>query len=120
MGWYSKSDLGSDLWKKFRALCFRLLGERCMGCDDGSAKSLAIHHRFYEDGKRAWEYPIDTIEVLCTRCHPIANKRRRDLVRATGRLNASVADRAVGYMRGLEAEHVGPVGSIRVDSCEFA
>ena len=31
--------------------------------------NLQVHHKYYESGKLAWEYPIEALITLCRRCH---------------------------------------------------
>jgi 5-methylcytosine-specific restriction endonuclease McrA len=38
--------------------------QRCM-----SSKNLNIHHRYYLDGYKAWEYPHSCYVTLCKDCH---------------------------------------------------
>lgn len=40
--------------------------QRCM-----SSKHLNVHHTFYENGKKAWEYPMKSLVTLCYECHKL-------------------------------------------------
>ena len=58
----------SDEWKETRSKLLLELGKRCSMCGDTKTKHFNVHHKSYEylfkelDG-------IDTIEILCRRCH---------------------------------------------------
>lgn len=39
----------------------------CQHCMTG--KNLQVHHRYYDDGKMAWEYPMRALITLCKTCH---------------------------------------------------
>jgi 5-methylcytosine-specific restriction endonuclease McrA len=39
----------------------------CQKCMSG--KHLQVHHRYYIDGRKAWEYPLNALVTLCDKCH---------------------------------------------------
>ena len=40
----------------------------CVRCGRSDA-TLAVHHRYYENGKDPWDYEDDCYETLCSKCH---------------------------------------------------
>ena len=62
-----KEQLQSVPWKKFRQLVFKKRGRACEMC--GAKKNLQIHHPNYVYGRKAWEYSVDDVVVLCNNCH---------------------------------------------------
>jgi 5-methylcytosine-specific restriction endonuclease McrA len=43
----------------------------CTRC--GSKHHLQVHHKYYESGKMAWEYPFEALATLCSYCHGITH-----------------------------------------------
>lgn len=43
----------------------------CAQCGAGkfSVVQLDVHHKYYEKGKMAWQYPDEALITLCHRCH---------------------------------------------------
>lgn len=41
------------------------------------AKGLHIHHKYYQIGKRAWEYPNEALVTLCWECHENLHKNEQ-------------------------------------------
>lgn len=60
----------SALWKELRKEVFKRDGYRCIHCGRLlNEKELQVHHLFYLEGKKVWEYPMDTLITLCKSCH---------------------------------------------------
>lgn len=59
--------LNQKEWKERRKEIFKLKGKVCSKC--GATKDLHVHHLYYENGKKPWEYPDDALIVLCKDCH---------------------------------------------------
>lgn len=60
-------QLETKEWKDFRKLVFASRGKVCEMC--GSKTNLQVHHPKYVFGRKAWEYPISEVVVLCRNCH---------------------------------------------------
>lgn len=43
----------------------------CVKCGAGkfSVAELNVHHKYYEKGKMAWQYPDEALVTLCGKCH---------------------------------------------------
>ena len=59
--------LKTKKWKEKRKEIFKLKGKVCSKC--GATKKLQVHHLYYQDGKKPWEYPNEALVVLCKDCH---------------------------------------------------
>ena len=60
-------QLETKEWKDFRKLVFASRGKVCDMC--GAKTNLQVHHPKYVFGRKAWEYPISEVVVLCRNCH---------------------------------------------------
>lgn len=68
-------------WHIRREQIFRLAGYKCEDCGrcregcerceyhDDFADRLECHHRYYQRGKKPWEYPDVALLCLCRQCH---------------------------------------------------
>jgi hypothetical protein len=111
----------SAAWRDKRKEVIARTGGSCANCGRDDI-GLHVHHRYYESGKKDWDYPSETLEPLCSRCHGLADEVRRKIVRATGHLHEALAMRAIGYMQALAAVDDFPErrAAIKVLSAEFA
>ncbi len=55
-------------WQKKRLELMEAGGWSCRECGDHTA-TLNIHHGFYKRNTSPWEYPDDSMRVLCEPCH---------------------------------------------------
>lgn len=55
-------------WQKKRLEIFKRDGFLCQHCEIGD-KTLQVHHRKYERGKKIWECADDCYVTLCEECH---------------------------------------------------
>lgn len=67
-----KSNYGERLkdprWQKLRLKVFERDNWTCQICLCNS-KTLNVHHRYYENGKEPWDYPLEALVTLCEDCH---------------------------------------------------
>lgn len=57
-------------WNAFAKEAKRAANYSCQICKRGGpAIQLAVHHPFYEVGRRKWEYKLSDVQVLCQPCH---------------------------------------------------
>jgi hypothetical protein len=68
-----ESYIRSAKWRNMRTDMLRLRGNRCERC--GDQYSLQLHHKTYE---RLGRELIADLEVLCTKCHEIADRERAE------------------------------------------
>ena len=65
---YDSSDLKDDRWLRKREKILEYADHRCQACGVEQV-SLQVHHSYYRDGLRAWEYPDGSLIALCSDCH---------------------------------------------------
>ena len=62
-----EEQLKTDEWREKRnAIIYRDMG-MCQHCM--TSKNLDVHHKYYLEGKKAWEYPDAALLTLCRSCH---------------------------------------------------
>ena len=62
-------DLMQDpRWKSKRLSIIERSGRKCEHCGQGNC-SLHVHHTYYENGLKPWEYDDDALACLCETCH---------------------------------------------------
>jgi hypothetical protein len=49
--------------------------ERC----GSKEKTLNVHHRYYEKGKKPWQYPNESLDCLCEDCHKDTQNELNDI-----------------------------------------
>lgn len=85
MNEYQKK-LNDTRWYEFRRLVFRKHGEYCRTCGPEDCNHpLQVHHKKYIRGAEPWEYDMDDVQVLCSRCHEEIHEcetRWRNLIRS--------------------------------------
>lgn len=62
-------QLKDDRWLALRDLIIDRDWKMCQQCMSG--KNLQVHHKYYEAGKMAWEYPDSALITLCKKCHAL-------------------------------------------------
>lgn len=64
-----EEQLNDPRWKALRNEVIErdlFMCQKCM-----KSKNLQVHHKYYESGKMAWEYPLTALITLCKGCHAI-------------------------------------------------
>ena len=63
------ADLLKDpRWQKKRLEIMKRDYFTCQSCGDDKS-TLNVHHAYYENGKKPWEYPDDSLITWCEDCH---------------------------------------------------
>jgi hypothetical protein len=88
-------------WQKKRLDVMKDAGFACANCGE-SSKTLSVHHGYYEQGKKPWEYPNDSLHCLCDECHRNSHIIWRKLKSEIGSLSVSELDRVLGYVYGIK------------------
>jgi len=61
-------------WKAKRQEVIDYFWGYCTKC--GTSKNLHVHHKYYVDGRMAWEYPIHhCLITLCSDCHTLEHDK---------------------------------------------
>jgi hypothetical protein len=90
-------------WQRKRLVLLEQAGWRCTYCD-ADDRSLHIHHTYYEKGLAPWEYPDESLEVLCEPCHWRAEDLRMLMQRQLGKMGVGAdLEQLLGYALALEA-----------------
>lgn len=63
-------------WQKLRLKILERDSFCCQMCSDGT-NTLHVHHRYYESGKKPWEYNMNTLVTLCECCHELETNEIR-------------------------------------------
>lgn len=63
--------LKSESWQVKRLFAFKAAKHKCQRC--GGIKKLEVHHKNYEC---LYHERLKDVEVLCAKCHPIADSER--------------------------------------------
>lgn len=110
----------SAAWRKKRAEVIKRADGLCDHCLQ-EMRHMNVHHRYYEAGKKNWDYDLVSLEYLCDRCHGNADEMRRRLVRAIGMMPAVEDEMTLAYLEARGAL-VGMAKTlvIRVDSMKQA
>lgn len=87
-------QLQDERWKIKRDQIIERDFRMCQHCM--SSKNLIVHHRYYEDGLMAWEYPDDALITLCQPCHEAEHERvgrqpKGELLKLGVRLRSAVS-----------------------------
>lgn len=72
-------------WQKVRLLKLEAAGWKCEWC--GSAKkNLQIEHGYYSRGLEPWEYPPESLWVLCADCHKTTESAKAEMSAVQSRI----------------------------------
>ena len=66
---YVDSDLHDPRWKELRLKVIERDDGRCQMCHWKGGVRLQVHHKRYSSGKKAWEYDMELLISLCSKCH---------------------------------------------------
>jgi hypothetical protein len=64
---FYKEQLTQSEWYEKRELIKLRDLNKCTKCN--SRDKLAVHHTYYKNGLKAWEYPDESLITLCDKCH---------------------------------------------------
>lgn len=62
-----QQQLNTPQWRDVRDSVLIRDKRKCTLCN--CPDRLEVHHRYYENGLRAWEYPLESLATLCSDCH---------------------------------------------------
>lgn len=105
-------------WQKKRLELFQAADWRCLDCGE-SNRTLHVHHSYYERGVKPWEYPNESLTVLCRDCHKVAQDGMTLLHREIGKLGIIGSDVLTGIALAINAL-IDPDSVIDVNRYEFA
>lgn len=62
-------------WSDFRLKIFKRDNFKCIKCK--SNENLQCHHTYYVVGWKLWEYPDNSMETLCSKCHTNFHNKKK-------------------------------------------
>jgi len=74
-----KDDLKDGRWQKKRLEIMQRDNFECLKCHE--PHQLNVHHLYYKNGLKLWEYDDDSMVTLCDDCHNILHD---DLLKVSG------------------------------------
>ena len=78
-----RDQLKDPRWQRVRLAVMERAGFMCECCQERpEGESLHVHHRGYERGRMAWEYPMEALACLCAVCHEEMERVELELLRA--------------------------------------
>lgn len=100
-------------WQRRRLERLQAEGWKCQFCltDD---HQLHIHHTFYERGVEPWEYPDESLLVLCDNCHEQAQETMAEATRMIGCLDERNRKRVYDFVRAVQYQE-GVIRECRED-----
>ncbi len=84
-------------WQQRRLRVLDAGGWKCEECG-AKCRELHVHHGYYGKGMKPWEYPDDTLHVLCDECHKIAEELLTDIRRRIGSLKFPGLSRLLEFL----------------------
>ena len=70
-----KEQLQHPNWQRKRLEALEAAGFSCEQCGDRETM-LHVHHKRYVKGRKAWEYELTELDVLCAPCHESEHRQR--------------------------------------------
>lgn len=74
-----EEQLNDYRWKALSKKAKDLYNNRCEGC--GGTHELQTHHNKYIRNRKAWEYDLSELTVLCKDCHSEYHKNKDELLK---------------------------------------
>lgn len=103
-----EEQLKDERWKQRRAEIISRDFGMCQKCM--SSKNLNVHHKYYIDGRMAWEYPDYALITYCRDCHEyehdengIEVRERDDVYGKSGQIIQSAVAGILGLMAKQKA-----------------
>lgn len=79
MGKKYNNELNTKEWKLKRLKVLKRDNYKCVEC--GNTNNLHVHHNYYTNGKKAWEYPLNAFKTLCHLCHETHHKNNNIVIK---------------------------------------
>ena len=77
------ADYRDDRWLRTAKRVRERAGHKCEECGEDK-ESLHVHHTYYERGRRAWDYPDESLRCWCTYCHGLFHDLKDQVNRLAG------------------------------------
>lgn len=89
-------------WQRVRLAVWERAGFQCENCCDTKRK-LDVHHCYYESRKDPWDYPLESLLLLCDKCHKEWHKSKLSVDKMFAGVLADDIDRIQGLIAGALA-----------------
>lgn len=78
------SQLKTPMWQELRKKILKRDNYSCKKCNKSDCV-LHVHHKYYVNNHKAWEYPMSALVTLCEECHTKEhlNKKTSDFIKPT-------------------------------------
>lgn len=87
-------------WQKRRLEILNAANFTCYECES-TDKTLHVHHKYYEKGKKPWEYPDEALVCVCVDCHANLEGLKTEMNLLIGKLSTANQHDLLGYLSGL-------------------
>jgi transcription elongation factor Elf1 len=87
-------------WQKRRLEIMEKSNFECLHCGTKD-KTLNVHHLYYENGLKPWEYPDDSLICLCSDCHLELETKLKSLRKKISRISYLYIDEITGFVDGI-------------------
>lgn len=94
-----RDKLKDPRWQRVRLNVWDRAGDCCESCGN-SRKQLDVHHFYYERGLDPWDYPLESLALLCQDCHESWHARKAKIDKLLARTSTLDLDRIIGLMEG--------------------
>ena len=75
-------QLKTPQWFEYRSMVIEAKGSRCEHCETMFyTDEVHVHHCGYDFERKAWEYELHELKVLCRSCHAAIHRREKDFLR---------------------------------------
>lgn len=110
-------QLRDPRWQRKRLEIMERSDFACENCGE-KTKTLAVHHRLYLRGRKAWEYESEFLECLCQECHSSKHDLQAEL-NAVLLMGADI-EQVIGYAKGLYCMITNSKDEVAISSWEQA
>lgn len=110
-------QLRDPRWQRKRLEIMEAADFACENCG-GTDKMLAVHHRLYVKGRKAWEYERELLECLCEDCHQEKHRLQHELNALL--LMSADLEQVIGYAKGIYAMTTDTKDEVSINSWEQA
>lgn len=110
-------QLRDPRWQRKRLEIMERADFTCESCGD-EKKTLAVHHRIYLGGRKAWEYENEYLECLCEDCHTSKHNLQAEL-NAVLVMSGDI-EQVIGYAKGIYCMITNTSDEVKITSWEQA
>ena len=87
-------------WQKKRLEILDRDGFKCKLCG-ATENQLHVHHKYYDNAIKLWEYPGESLVTLCNECHKTVHRKKKDLDDILWKFDFDVFDALRGLLLSM-------------------